>query len=153
MASRSQKSFVGKQIKKQVRSEGHPLIGFTYKHVEKAGIERLPRMAGVRDGKPLLENGQVLDVGCVVWCTGYALNFAWIDLPIFGEDGYPRQVRGVVEEAPGLFFVGLVFLHSLSSQLIFGTQQDSKYVAEQVVARSRPVTEVAPIPQPGLQAG
>jgi putative flavoprotein involved in K+ transport len=154
LASRSEKTFLGKQMKKQMRSEGHPLVGFTYKAIKKAGLERLPKVAGVRDGKPLLENDQVLDVGAVVWCTGYSLNFSWIDLPIFEEDGYPRQVRGVIDDAPGLFFVGLVFLHSLSSQLIYGAQQDCKYVAEQLIARKGAVSEgAAAVHRPGLQAG
>jgi putative flavoprotein involved in K+ transport len=83
----------------------------------------------------------------VVWCTGWRLDFSWIDAPIFEADGMPRHVRGVVERVPGLYFVGLTFLHSLSSQLILGAPRDSQFVAEALLARSR-----APRAAPGAAA-
>jgi hypothetical protein len=55
--------------------------------------------AGVRGGRPPLDDGTVLDVANVVWCTGFRLDFGWIDLPVCDEDGSPREERGVVTEA------------------------------------------------------
>ena len=56
----------------------------------------------------------------VVWCTGFDPDFRWIQSPMFDEDGYPIHYRGVVEGEPGLYFVGLLFLYSLTSSLIGG---------------------------------
>ena len=64
-----------------------------------AGIERVSRVAGVKDGRPLLDDGRVLDVANVIWCTGFTNGFSWIDLPIFGADGEPIYDRGIVPNA------------------------------------------------------
>ena len=73
----------------------------------------------------------------MIWCTGFAPDFRWIDLPILGEDGHPVHDRGVVGSEPGLYFVGLVFLYSLSSVLIGGVGRDSEYVASHIASRVR----------------
>jgi putative flavoprotein involved in K+ transport len=64
----------------------------------------------------------------VVWCTGFRPDFSYIDLPIFDERE-PRHRRGIVPEAPGLYFVGLDFLYSLSSSQINGIDRDARHVA------------------------
>ena len=57
---------------------------------------------------PRLDDGRVLeDVRTVVWCTGFRPDFRWIQLPVFGPEGYPHHRRGIVAGAPGLGFVGL----------------------------------------------
>jgi hypothetical protein len=55
----------------------------------------------VRDGHPVLEDGRVMDVATVIWCTGFRPDFGWIDLPVFDGDGLPLHRRGVVEGEPG----------------------------------------------------
>jgi putative flavoprotein involved in K+ transport len=50
-------------------------------------------------------------IGTVVWATGYALDFGWVDLPVLDEWGYPRHKRGVTIY-PGLYAVGLRWLYS-----------------------------------------
>jgi putative flavoprotein involved in K+ transport len=77
----------------------------------------------------------VVDVANVVWCTGYRPDFGWIRLPVFDVSGWPRQYRGAVADEPGLYFVGLMFLHSLGSVFIFGAVRDGRYVAHRVVER------------------
>jgi len=134
--SRPRQSFIGKRLHVKARTGGHPLIGFTYKEVEREGVQRVPRTTGVKNGKPLLENGQTADVASVIWSTGFEVDFSWIDLPVFTADGYPRHDRGVVQEEPGLYFVGLIFLHSLDSQLILGVPRDTKHVAGELLRRS-----------------
>jgi len=61
--------------------------------------------------------------------------FDWIDVPIFGTDGWPREMRGVVPEAPGLFFCGLAFQYAFSSTVLPGVGRDAAYVAKQIEAR------------------
>ncbi len=57
-----------------------------------------------------------------------------IKLPILDGDGYPIQTRGVTAY-PGLFFVGLPWLHDAKSGLIYGVGADASYIADQIAAR------------------
>ena len=102
-----------------------------------AGIERVPRVAGVQDGLPVLEDGRVLDVANVIWCTGFRSDFGWIDLPILGDDGEPIHDRGVVGSQPGLYFIGLAFQYSLSSDVLPGMSRDHAFVANHIASRAR----------------
>jgi DNA-binding NarL/FixJ family response regulator len=102
------------------------------KDLAAAGVESVARVVGVRDGLPLLEDGRVLDVANVVWCTGFDHHFSWIDLPAFGEDGELLHERGVVRSLPGLYFVGLVFQYSVSSDVLPGVGRDAGHVAKHI---------------------
>ena len=111
---------------------GIPLGRVRRKDFAAAGIERVPRMTGVRNGYPVLEDGRVLKVSNVIWCTGFAANYDWIDLSLPTHHGLPIHDRGVVESCPGLYFVGLPFLYSLSSALLGGVGRDAKYIADHI---------------------
>jgi putative flavoprotein involved in K+ transport len=56
-------------------------------------------------------------------------------MPVAGEDGWPEQDRGVAPCAPGLYFVGLPFLHAFGSMLIGGVGRDAGRVAEHIARR------------------
>ena len=92
----------------------------------------------------MLEDGRVVEVANVIWCTGFRPDYSWIDLPLEYEDGYPIQYRGAVSSLPGLYFLGMLFLHSFSSMLVLGAGRDAKRVAEHIVgqARSRATAQV-----------
>ena len=77
-------------------------------------------MTAVRNGYPVLENGRALEVSNVIWCTGYAPRYDWIELTLRTHNGLPVHDRGIVESCPGLYFVGLLFLYSLSCRLLAG---------------------------------
>jgi putative flavoprotein involved in K+ transport len=111
---------------------GIPLGRVRRKDFAAAGIERLPRMTGVRNGYPILEDGRVLNVSNVIWCTGFTSNFDWIDLPLPTHNGVPIHDRGVVESCPGLYFVGLPFLYSLSSALVGGVGRDADHIVHHI---------------------
>jgi putative flavoprotein involved in K+ transport len=116
---------------------GGPLIRVKPKDLHLAGVERVPRTAGARNGQPVLEDGRVVDVANIIWCTGFHPGFSWIDLPIFGKDGRPVQERGMVVNEPGLYFVGLLFLYAASSVMIHGVGRDAEYIADTICARTR----------------
>ena len=126
---------IGRKLGPKLISKGDPLIRTRLKDLVAAGVERVPRVVGVRDGLPVLEDDRVLDVSNVVWCTGFRTDFRWIDLPVFGEDGQPLHYRGVVESEPGLYFLGLVFLYSLSSDVLPSRGRDAEYIAKHIGAR------------------
>ena len=114
---------------------GIPLGRLRRKDIIAAGVECVGRTTGVRDGRPVLDDGRVLDVSNVIWCTGYAPDFSWIDLPVPTRHGWPIQDRGIVESVPGLYFVGLLFLYSLSSALLGGVGRDAEHIVDHIGAR------------------
>jgi len=111
---------------------GIPLGRVRKKDFAGAGIERVPRMTGVTNGYPVLENGRVLEVSNVIWCTGFTPDYDWIDLSLPHHNGVPIHDRGIVESCPGLYFVGLPFLYSLSSALLGGVGRDAKHIIEHI---------------------
>ncbi len=122
---------IGRKVRPKLTSMGGPLIRNKPKQFVAAGIKRVPKVIGVKDGLPLLENNEVVNVKNVVWCTGFHPSFSWIDIPVF-KDREPMQERGIVKNEPGLYFSGLHFLYSLSSTMIHGTSRDAEYVANEI---------------------
>ena len=126
---------LGRKMRPHVRHGGGPLLRYRRKELLAAGVERvLARTVGVERGLPVLDDGRVLDVRNVVWCTGFRPDFSWIRFPFeVGEDGYPVQYRGAAASSPGLYFAGLPFLHSFASMLIAGTGRDAGRLARHIV--------------------
>ena len=135
---------IGRKVGSKIAAKGPPLIRRKEADFAAAGIERVGRVAGVDDGVPRLEDGGLVEVANVVWCTGFRTDFSWIDLPAFDEDGRPLHERGVVEAVPGLYFAGLVFQYSLTSDVLPNGGRDAEYIARHIAAHRR---EVSPIRQ------
>src|SRR5204863_3335584 len=74
---------IGRKVEPQFIKHGTPLIRTKLKDLSAAGIERVARVVGVRDGRPELADERVLDVTNVIWCTGFRAALAWIDVPVF----------------------------------------------------------------------
>jgi putative flavoprotein involved in K+ transport len=128
---------LGRKLRPEVRAHGGPLIRVKRADLTGAGVELAPaRTVGVRDGRPVLADGRVLEVANVVWCTGFRQDFSWIDLPVTGEDGWPLERRGVVASAPGLYFVGLAFQYAFASMLVGGAGRDARYVVDHLCVRA-----------------
>jgi len=121
---------LGRKARAGTVGKGAPLIRHKPEDLAAAGVERVPRVVGVRNGRPLLEDGRGLDVENVVWCTGFAPDLSFLELPAaFGPDGRPAHERGVAAAVPGLYFVGLPFLYAFSSTMVHGVGRDAEYVA------------------------
>ena len=131
---------VGRKVRPQVLHRATPLIRTTHKDLAKVGVARVPRVARVEYGLPVLASGRAMNVKNVIWCTGYQRGFPWIDLDIFDNQGDPRQERGVVHSTPGLYFVGLHFQYAMSSGTLFGVARDAERVVQAIA--SRPVRAV-----------
>jgi putative flavoprotein involved in K+ transport len=123
---------IGRKVRSGELHHGTPLGRATRQEIAAAGVELTPRVSGVQSGRPQLEDGRVLPVDGVVWATGFRPDYRWIHLPIFEEHGSPRHFRGVVQEAPGLYFLGLLFQTALSSSLLGGVGADAAYIAGQI---------------------
>jgi putative flavoprotein involved in K+ transport len=131
---------VGRKIRPKLLTSGGPLIRLKPENLAAAGIQRVPKTVGVRDGLPLLKDDRVLDVANVIWCTGFHPGFSWIDLPVFESvagSEEPVHQRGIVSKEPGLYFVGLHFQYSLSSTMIQGVGRDAKYVTDAILSRKK----------------
>jgi putative flavoprotein involved in K+ transport len=139
---------IGRKVGPKLIAKGAPLIRRRKQDLEAAGIERVERVTGVRDGLPELADGRVLEVANVIWCTGFRTDFRWIDVPAFDQDGQPRHYRGVVDSEPGLYFLGLVFQYSLSSDVLPNAGRDARYIAEHIASRER--DDVAPVVERAL---
>ena len=81
-----------------------------------------------------VEDGRVLDVNTVIWCTGFTPDYGWIDLLLATHHGLPLHDRGIVRSCPGLYFVGLLFLYSLSSTLVGGVGRDARHIVNHIVS-------------------
>jgi putative flavoprotein involved in K+ transport len=149
---------IGRKVRRKLLAIGGPLIRVKPQDLAAAGVERLGRMTAVRDGRPVIDRGNVsagdtvaagddvLDVTNVIWCTGFDPGFSWIDIPIHGEVE-PMHDRGVVPGVPGLYFVGLHFLSAMSSVMIHGVERDAARIADHIRARAR-AASAANVPRP-----
>jgi putative flavoprotein involved in K+ transport len=111
------------------KGKGTPLVRVRPADLTAAGVERAPRVDGQVDGCPRLEDGRVLDVANVIWCTGYRPDYSWIALPEFPRDGLPIHHRGAVLDQPGLYVIGLPFLFRMASSLVGGVGPDARHIA------------------------
>lgn len=119
------------RIHKKTILVGKSLAKIARKH----HIELRGRTVGCDGNTVRFEDGTSAEVDAVVWATGFRYDFTdWIKLPVFGDDGVPRQLRGVVAEAPGLYFLGLQCQYSYGSGLIWWVKDDAQYLVEQIQA-------------------
>src|ERR1043165_9350020 len=128
---------IGRKLRPKLLSTATPLVRVKPKDLIDSGVESVPRVVGVKDGRPLLADSRMLDVRNVIWCTGYEPGFPWIDLPLSEDHGLPQQDRGVVANVPGLYFVGLHFLYSMTSATLIGIGRDAARVVQAIDSTRR----------------
>ena len=111
-------------------------------HVEKHGL-KLPQEPGARAMLPdppcVTEPLRRLDlradgIGAVIWATGYALDFGWIEIPVLDKRGEPVHRRGIAD-VPGLYFLGLQWLSKMKSSFLSGVGDDAAVLADHIAAR------------------
>jgi putative flavoprotein involved in K+ transport len=128
---------MGRKARPRMLGKGAPLIRQKPEDLEGAGITRVPRLAGVENGRPRLEDGRVLEVTNVLWSTGFESGLDFIELPIFDAEREPRHDGGVVLEEPGFYFVGQHFQYSFSSTMIHGVGRDAARIASIAAGAAR----------------
>jgi putative flavoprotein involved in K+ transport len=72
----------------------------------------------------------------IIWATGYALDFSWVKLDVFGAQGQPRHKKGI-SEVPGLYFLGLAWLSRRASPFIWGVWHDAATIASHIATSRR----------------
>jgi putative flavoprotein involved in K+ transport len=76
------------------------------------------------------------ELAAVVWATGFTRDYRWLHAPVFDGAGHPQHLRGVTP-VPGLYFVGLPWLHTWGSGRFAGLERDAAYLAEHMRADRR----------------
>lgn len=71
----------------------------------------------------------------MIWCTGYHPDFSWVEVPVFDGAGHPAHERGLTQ-VPGLYFLGLPWLHTWGSARFCGVAEDAEYLAEAIRLRA-----------------
>jgi putative flavoprotein involved in K+ transport len=125
---------IGRKAAPAFKAHAAPLIRTKSKDLADAGVKFVPRVAGVRDGLPVLEDGTQPEVANVIWCTGYQDNFSWIDPALLDDGALPAQQRGVALGTPGLFFLGQEFMYAAASATLPGVCRDARYLAAKMPA-------------------
>jgi putative flavoprotein involved in K+ transport len=133
---------IGRRMAPKVRRGGGPLLRIRRPELEAAGVDLRPeRTVRAEGGKPVLEDGSVLEVRNIVWCTGFRPDYGWIEPSITGPDGWPRQRRGVVDDVPGLYILGIPFLYAFTSMLVIGADRDARYVVDRALRHAARVSD------------
>ncbi len=142
---------IGRRMQQRIGTHGAPVIRVRPADLARAGVERVARIEGVRDGQPVLAGGHRVQVDTVIWCTGFRPAFDWINLPVLDGDGMPRHARGVVAGEPGLSFLGLPFQTGFLSTLVGGVGADADGIVAGIADRLG--SRGAPAIQPAVAAG
>jgi putative flavoprotein involved in K+ transport len=118
-----------------LNGHGDPLIRLKPADVDRAGIQRLPRISGVVAGQPVTEDGDRLEVANVVWATGFLPDFSWVEVPGVDTSHRLDSDRGRVKGQPGLYVLGQEFEHSFNSHTVGGVGRDAAYVVADIARR------------------
>ena len=125
------------------------LIDFTQRadeHVARNGLELPPseRAEVPYNPKEITDPVLTLDlaaagISSIIWANGFRYDFNWIDLPIFANGTMssgrvPEHKRGLTR-VPGVYFIGLPWLHKLKSAFLNGVGEDAEHLAEHILAR------------------
>ena len=74
-------------------------------------------------------------LGSLIWATGYAFDFSWIDLPVLNAKGEAVHEHGITP-VPGVYFLGLPWLSKMSSSFLSGVGDDAARIAEHIQRRA-----------------
>jgi putative flavoprotein involved in K+ transport len=124
------------------------IIGSSRRRLRAAGVRFRPGVADTQERTVRLADGTGLDVGIVVWATGYRADYSWIDVPGVIRDGRVIHQRGITE-IPGLYFLGLSWQHTRGSALLGFVHDDAGYLAGCITTNARvtPAAAARPAPQ------
>ncbi len=94
---------------------------------------------------PMLElNLAEAGVTTIIWATGYTIDFSWLKVDAFDEDGKPKHRRGVSAE-PGIYFLGLPWLSRRGSSFIYGVWHDAMYLADHISKQHKYLARAYPV--------
>jgi putative flavoprotein involved in K+ transport len=111
-----------------------PTIGVDLKRLNQTRrLNIVPRVTDAEGLHVLLADGSKRAPANIIWATGFANDFSWIDIQGATEDQNPIHTRGV-SPVSGLYFIGLPFLHSKGSAFLGFVKDDAQYLATMVAS-------------------
>ena len=125
------------RIGRRLKANEDTLIGSSPRSLRRLGVRLRPRATAAAANTVSFEDGTALDVSSVIWATGYRLDHSFVDAPVFDARGNVVHERGVTE-SPGLYFLGLPWLHTRGSALLGWVKDDARYLADRISDRAVP---------------
>ena len=116
--------------------ERETLIGSSPRAARRNGIHLHGRTTGAMDRSVKFQDRTGLEIATVIWATGFGLDHAWIDAPIFGAGRTVEHQRGVTR-SPGLYFLGLPWQHTRGSALLGWVKDDAAHLAGCMTGRTQ----------------
>jgi putative flavoprotein involved in K+ transport len=113
------------------------LIDSSPRAARRQGIQLHGRTTGATGRSVMFHDGTSLEIATVIWATGFGLDQAWIEAPIFDANGAVEHERGVTR-SPGLYFLGLPWQHTRGSALLGWVKEDAAYLAAQISSLAGP---------------
>jgi putative flavoprotein involved in K+ transport len=101
--------------------------------VRRHGLRMHDRAVDAAGSTVSFDDGSRLEVGSVLWATGFRTDHSWIDAPVFDGDGRLIHRRGVTD-SPGLYFLGLTWQHTRGSALLGFVKDDAEHIARVIDA-------------------
>jgi putative flavoprotein involved in K+ transport len=121
------------RLGRRVQARGEFIIGTSRRTLQRAGVRFRPRLTGAEGRTVRFDDGSTLEVGVVVWATGYRSDYSWISIPGVVQDGRVAHRRGVTD-IPGLYFLGLSWQHTRGSALLGFVNDDANHLADRIAA-------------------
>ena len=109
------------------------IIGGSRRRLRAAGVRLRPAVASADGHTVRFSDGTTLDVGIIIWATGYRSDYSWVDIPGMIRDGKVIHRRGVTD-VPGLYVLGLSWQHTRGSALLGFVHDDAAYLASDLRA-------------------
>jgi len=131
---------MGRKFRSKMHGHGMPLIRTRPGQLERAGVRRIGKITGIRDGKAVADDDAAVSFTSVIWCTGFHSGFDWIDLPVLDGHGTPRHRFGKSTDVDGLYFAGLHFQYAVSSTMVAGVGRDARRVVGWIAAARKGLT-------------
>lgn len=111
------------------------------KHIAERGLDAPPPSVYAPVWQPAAERETLslaaAGIGSVIWCIGFAPDFRWLQAPVFDGRGHPVHERGVTG-VPGLYFIGLPWLHTWGSGRFSGVARDAAHLAARIAQHRAP---------------
>jgi len=108
------------------------IIGMIDRYIQTSGIntpqETLPSLQDGYSAEVITElDLKTANINTIIWAMGYTFDYSLVKLPITDEDGFPIQQCGITQY-PGLYFVGMNWLHKRKSVTLLGVNEDVEHI-------------------------
>ena len=116
----------------RLRARGDLVVGTSRRALDKV-VRFRSRLVDARDGVVELADGSTLEVRVVIWATGYRSDYSWITIPASCPTAGSAHERGVCD-IPGIYVLGLPWLHTRGSALLGFVDADAQHLARRIAS-------------------